>query len=65
MKNMIEREQHLKESELITLLAACKILPGYAHTNAPSDFQGGRALQVGESHVICWTKAFKEFGAKQ
>jgi hypothetical protein len=62
MKNMIEREQHLKKSEMVTLLASCKILPGDAHTNAPSDFQGGRALQVDETTVICWLAALEEFG---
>jgi hypothetical protein len=62
MKNMIEREQHLKKSELVTLLASCKMLPGETHTNAPSDFEGGRALQVDETHVICWMAAFEEFG---
>lgn len=65
MKNMIEREPHLKRAELITLLAACKSLPLEAHNCPPSDFEGGRALVVDESHLICWMTAFKTYGGKQ
>jgi len=64
MKNMIEREQHLKKSEMVTLLASCKILPGDAHTCSPSDWDGGRALEVDETTLICWAAAFEEFGGK-
>ena len=65
MKNMIEREPNLKKSELITLLASCKILPQEAHTCSPSDFDGGRALEVEESHLICWATAFEQYGGRQ
>ena len=65
MKNMIEREPNLKKAELITLLASCKILPQEAHNCPPSDFEGGRALQVDESTLICWAAAFEEFGTEK
>ena len=62
MKNMIEREPNLKRAELITLITACKLLPGEAHNCPPSDFDGGRALQVDDSHLICWMTAFETYG---
>ena len=62
MKNMIEREQHLKKSELVTLLASCKMLPGETHTCPPKDFDGGRALEVDDSTIVCWQVAFETYG---
>jgi len=65
MKNMIHREPNLDKTELITLLASCKILPGDAHNCPPVDFDGGRALEVEESHLICWATAFEQYGGRQ
>jgi len=64
MIDMITRPKHLTDSQIIMLLAACKCLPLDAHECAPVDFDGGRALKVDETHLICWLTAFEENGGK-
>jgi len=62
--DMITRPKHLTDSQIIMLKAACMCLPPETHGNPPMDFDGGRALKVDDTHLICWLTAFEENGGK-